>query len=329
MKRQIAVSVVISMRNAETTVLETLKTITRQKYPIREILTVDNVSEDKSREKVLAFAKNSKIPITLIKRDKDLGISSSYNLGTKKAKSEFVVFMASDASLPTVFELEKLVKSLKDDQGVVAAYSQNTIPAYIWDSYNFWQKFHSARDVDNFNALMVLKFDCVRRSSFLKIGGFDEINFGGEGWMGGEDAEISDRLRKEGKVVRSEAISYHLHYMGKDFGIKNIMYTRKISARSYARFIRKNFLVAPIPTLTFLVRPAISILPFIFSFHTISIMPLIFYAFLYSKKMFITKSTFFDLRIILIPFLNILLLYYELFWMLEAFLTYKKSIANR
>lgn len=328
-EKQVALSVVIPMRNASTTVLETLKSITKQDYPIKEIIVVDNVSKDSSREIVLTFAKKSKIPIRLLRQTKDKGVSSSCNWGIKEAKSDLVVLLASDCSLPSNHELERLMQPFRNDSAVVAAYSQNTIPAHVWDTYNFWQKFHSARDIDNFNSLMVLKFDCVRRSTFLKIGGFDEINFGGEGSMGGEDADISDRLIKEGKVIKSEAISYHLHYMGKDFSVKNIMYTRKMSARSYARFIRKNFFVSPIPALTLLIRPALSILPFILSFHTISVIPLIFYTFLYSKKMFITKSTLLDLRIVLIPFLNILFLYYELFWMLEAFLTYKKSLANR
>lgn len=321
----IPVSVIIAMRNASTTVLETLKTITKQKYPIREIIVVDNVSKDNSRELVHDFAKKSKIPIRLLLQKQDKGVSSSYNLGTKTAKSELVVFLSSDSSLPSDHELEKLVKPILNDPKVVASYATTVLPGFVWDTYNFWEKYHAARMVDSKSSLMVTKFDCIKKEVFLKIGGFDERNFGGDGDIGGEDADLNMRLRNAGKIIRSEANSLHLHYMANDYTLANMAKSRKMYSRSYGMFVRKSALLAPKASLTFLIRPALAILPFVPGFSSLGIALLLLYSIAYSKKMFTTASTLFDPRILLIPLLNIYFLYFELFWFVNAFLSYKKE----
>jgi len=317
------VSVVIPVRNAATTVFETLKTIVCQEYPIREILVVDNVSKDNSCEVVLRFAKTSKIPIKLLRQERDKGVSSSYNLGAKVAKSKYVVFLTSDCSLPTDGELKKLIEPLKDNN-VVASYSTTVLPGYVWNTYNFWEKYHASRMVDNKSSLMVLKFDCVKRDVFLKIGGFDEINFGGDGAIGGEDADINTRLRKEGKIVRSNANSLHLHYMADDYTLLDMARSRKMYARSYGRYLRKNPFVSPLASAIFLARPTLAILPFIPFINIVGIATLVLYAFFYSRKMFTTFTTLEDPRILLIPTINIFFLYYEAYWMIRAFFSYRK-----
>lgn len=321
-KSKSLVSVVIPMRNASTTVLETLKTITRQKYPVREIIVVDNVSKDNSREIVLDFARTIHIPVKLIRQEKDRGVSASYNRGTKAAKSPYIIFLTSDCSLPTNRELERLVEPLKDPD-VVASYSTCILPGFVWDTYNFWEKYHAARMVDNKSSLMVLKFDCIRRNVFLKMGGFDEVNFGGDSAIGGEDADLTTRLQKEGRVVRSKANSLHLHYIANDYTLHNMIKSRKMYARSYGRFLRKSASLNLKASMIFLIKPLLAALPFIPGLHSIGLLLILIYAFLYSKKMFMTPSTFFDPRIVLIPFLNIFLLYYETFWLVQAFLSFR------
>lgn len=321
-----SVSVVIPMRNAATTLPATLKTITSQKYPIEEIILVDNVSKDTSREIVLAFAKKSKIPIRLLVQKKDKGVASSYNWGTKEAKSDLVVFLTSDCSLPTSGELEKLTYPLRKDPSVVASFSTSVLPGFVWDTYNFWEKYHGARMVDNRSSMMVLKFDCIRKSVFLQVGGFDERNFGGDGAIGGEDADLNMRLRKAGKIVRSRAESLHLHYMASDYTLANMAKSRKMYARSIGRFLRKSPFKSPGATLIFLIRPVLAVLPFVPGFLEIGILLLLVYSLFYSQKMFTTKTTLLNPRIFAIPFLNIYFLYYELYWTLAAFFSFKKEV---
>ncbi|MFH1833005.1 MAG: glycosyltransferase family 2 protein [Candidatus Levyibacteriota bacterium] len=315
------VSVIIPMRNSSTTVLETLKSIVRQNYPIREIIIVDNVSKDNSREIVRVFAKKSPIRMRLLLQKKDKGVSSSYNWGLREAKTQLVVFLTSDCTLPTQDELEKLVKPLIKDPLAVASYSTCTLPRFVWDTYNFWEKFFSARMVDNISSGMVLKFDCVKKLSFLSIGGFDEINFGGDSAIGGEDADLSTRLRKIGKIVRSKAHSFHLHYKGLDYNLFNMARSRKMYARSQGRFLRKWGLSIKDACFAFLPRPLIAIS----GIFIVGLPMLVLYSFLYTPRMFTTRETLLNPRIITIPFLNIAFLYYELYWLIRAFLSYKKK----
>lgn len=318
----IPVTVVIPMRNAATTVGETLKTITQQNYPISEIIVVDNVSKDNSKEIVKSFSKKSPIRVRMLQQKKDSGVSSSYNWGVKEAKTPFVVFLTSDCSLPSKDELRKLVEPLLQDNSVVASYSTCILPKSVWKTYNFWEKFFSARMVDDPSSGMVLKFDCVRKSSFDSIGGFDEVHFGGEGAIGGEDADLTVRLRKIGRVVRSNASSLHLHYKGDDYSLYHMAKSRKMYARSQGRFLRKYGLTESDAWFAFLPRPFIAIV----GLTTIGLPLLVVYSFLYTPKMFLTMETLMDMRIIWVPFLNIFFLYYELYWVLQAFLSYQKKV---
>ncbi len=316
------VTVVIPMRNAATTVGDTLQSVINQKYPILEIIVVDNVSKDNSRDIVRDFAKKSPVKIRLLVQDKDKGVSASYNRGVKDAKTTFVIFLTSDCSLPSDIEVKKLVQPLLQDSSVVASYSTCVLPGFIWETYNFWEKFFSARMVDNTSSGMVLKFDCIRKSSFLSIDGFDEVNFGGDTFIGGEDADLTVRLRKIGKIIRSKARSLHLHYRGSDYSLFHMMKSRKMYARSQGRFLRKYGFSVKDAWSAFLPRPIVAILGL-----SIVGLPLLFaYAFLYTPKMFTTRETLLNPRIIFIPFLNIFFLYFELYWMKKAFLSYKKAV---
>ncbi len=324
--KRFPVSVVVPMRNAATTVERCIQSLQKQVYPIHEIIVVDNVSKDNSRTIVEGMAKSSRIPIRLLRQPSDRSLAGSYNRGVKAAHSPIVVFMTSDSALPTRNELTKLIQTLVHNPGAVAAYSTSFLPRFIWEKYNFWEKYYAARMVDNRSSLMILKFDCVRRDIFLKIGGFDEVNFGGEGSIGGEDAELTTRLNREGEILRSDAISLHLHYMAPDYSFRQVLKSRKMFARSYGRFLRKSAFLNIRTSILFLVRPILAILPFIPSFYVTGTVLLVLYAFLYTKEMFLAKSTLRDIKIVLIPFLNICLLYYELLWMIEAFFSGGKRI---
>ncbi|MCL4359687.1 glycosyltransferase [Patescibacteria group bacterium] len=321
MNRAIPVSVVIPMRNAATTVLMCIESLVKQTYPIKEIIVVDNASTDNSYQLIKKYAPTAKIPVILMKRDKNRGVASSYNLGTKRAKSSLVVFMTSDTTLPSERELGKLVKTLAENPRAAAVYSTSVLPYYIWEKYNFWEKYFAARMVDNESSLMVLKFDCVRKKAFQSVGGFDEVNFGGDA-MGGEDADLSNRLKTVGSILRSSARAHHVHYLAPDYRLGDMMRSRKLYARSYGRFLRKSPLLDIRASMLFLLKPFLAVLPFVPGFAAIGGAFLAVFSLVYTRKMFLTAETRGDSRIILIPLLNIFFVYFESYWILQAYLTY-------
>jgi glycosyltransferase involved in cell wall biosynthesis len=331
------VSIVVPMRNSATTVLICLKSLVNQVYPIKEIIVVDNASTDNSVTIVKNFAKKSKLPVSVIARKENKGVASSYNLGVKKTKSSLVVFMHSDSSLPTKHEIEKLTKPIRENNGIVATYPTNLLPQKVWDTYNFWQKRHQVRAVEKDCPGMNTKFDCIRKEVFLKIGGFDDEHFGEQKGTGAQDADLYLRFKKEGDVVLSEAKVIHLHYLGGSYTLQDFISNRKLFARTYGSLIRLQGSSLPLSTkgiglaiplgfLIFCVKPVLAILPFIPFLYPFGIILVIIYAFVVAWKMYITPSTLFNSQILLLPFIDIFLVYYESFWMVEAYFFANKEI---
>ncbi len=183
------VSIIVPTHNSATTVIKCLQSLTVQNYPIDEIIVVDNNSTDNSVELVKTFSKSSKIPIMIIQKKQNTGVGSSYNTGVKKAKSPFVIFLHSDSCPATKLEMQKLIKPLLNSSHIVASYPTALVPRSIWDTYTFWQKYRFTRLLGKevgFNA----KFDCIRKSAFVKVGGFDERRFARDEAIGGEDADL-------------------------------------------------------------------------------------------------------------------------------------------
>src|SRR3989344_3501807 len=197
---KVPVSVIMPMRNASTTVLDALKSIAKQDYPINEIIVIDNASEDRSVEIVENYSKKSKIPIQLTVRDSNKGVGANFNFGVKNARSSLVILMHSDCSLPTDIEIEKLTKAVIEDRDVVASFPTIFLLESVWKTYGFWEKCFFSREVGTGTAGLTTKFDCIRKDAYQKIGGFDMENFG----VGGEDADLHAGLKDLGKEVLSK-----------------------------------------------------------------------------------------------------------------------------
>lgn len=328
-KNDSQISVIIPMYNAETVILEALESVKKQNISVSEIIIIDNHSKDNSVKVAQEFKKaNKNIPIKIIIRDKQYGLSASYNLGAKLAKGKFLVTLHSDSFLLTNSELKKLVTPCLKDSSVIASAPSVLHPEEIWETYNFWQKYIFSRVVGTKTPSGNGKFDCIRKDVYLKIGGYNEKEFTGEEIVGGEDADLHVRIRKAGKIVVSSAEVVHLHYKGNNFSFSDVLKNKKLLARSYGRLLqlhKKSFSIDKQTIL--LIKPLVGFAPFIPFFHVPGLFILIVYSFFYSKKMFISLSTLKDAKILILPFVNIWLLYYEAFWMIEAFF-YKKKKYN-
>lgn len=315
------------MYNAETVILEALKSVIKQNISIREIIIIDNHSEDNSVQIAQKFRKENKdIPIKIIARDKQYGLSASYNLGAKLAKGTLVVTLSSDSFLPTENELRRLVEPCLKESSVIASVPWILHPEKIWQTYNFWQKYIFSRAVGTRIPSGNGKFDCMRKDVYMKIGGYDEKEFTGGEIVGGEDADIYVRLRKIGKIVVSSAEVIHLHYRGNNFSFSDVLKNKKLLARSYGRFLQLHVGSLSIDKLIImLVKPFVAFSFFISFFYVPALIILVTYSFFYSKKMFLSFSTLKDPKILILPAVNIAVLYYEVFWMIEAFF-YKKKV---
>lgn len=315
--KQIPVSIIVPVYNVEGILLDVLESIIRQKYPIKEIIIIDNKSTDSSLSVARTFEnkyKNKKIKI--IQRDKTYGISSSYNLGAKLVKTEYFVTLHSDSTLPTENEISKLMAPALKDPDVIAAYPFVVHPMDVWLSYNFWQKCLFATVAGKENPGLNGKFDCYKKEVFLKIGGYDEKHY--SHFIGAEDANMHLRLKKEGKVVPTEARVLHLHGNNPDYSLKDWIDRRKFLAISYGRYLKIHAGDIKTDIIFFLIKPALVFLGFLSFISPFFIIPLVIFPFIYLRTMFLNKVTLLDPRILILPFIVIFLVFYETYWMLKS-----------
>lgn len=320
------VSVIIPMRNSETTILLTLESLLKQTYPIKEIIIVDNVSTDSSISIVKKYiAKNKKIPIRLLLNKENKGVGGSYNRGVKKAASDYVVLMHSDSKLDSENELSKLTAPFYKDKEVVATFSYNILPMKVWRTYNFWQKTLLVRALNYNKPGLNGKFDCVKKNVFKKIGGFNVEQYGHHIMVGADDSDLHMRLLKEGKTVATRAKVIHLHYLGKDYSIGDFFENRKLLANSYGRLLRLENIRLGFGGLKFLVKPALLILLFLPFLYPLNMVIFLSFIFWYYSRMYFSSETRLDPKIILLPFVTVILTILEVFWMIKAFLFLNKS----
>jgi len=313
------VSVVVTMRNSASTIVNSLRSIASQNYPVAEIIVVDNVSTDDSVALVEQFGQQQPVPVRIIRMPENFGLCASFNAGVKEAISSSVILMHSDSSLPTRDEIRKLTGPSRQDPAVVATCPKLILPESIWNGFPFWQKALFARVVGKEIAVFTGKFDCVKRDVFLRIGGFDENLFNDPSGFGGEDGDLYLRLCLEGRVTPSEARVVHLHYLGANYTLADFLKNRKVLARTYGRFLTLHPSRIPSNWVLF-VKPVLAIIPLLPHFHLAGIVLLFLFSFLNSRKLYISSSSVRDPRTLSLPFVDIFLVFYETFWMIEGWI---------
>ena len=195
------VSVIIPCRNEEKFISVCLNSIIKNDYPKErlEILVVDGMSEDKTREIVEKYTRQYPF-VKLLENPKKI-TPAAMNIGIKNSKGEIIIKM--DAH--TIYEkdyISKCVKYLKESGadnvgGVLKSIpSDKTLIAKaiaICLSHSFgaggsYFRIGSKkiREVDT------VSFGCYRKETFNQIGTYNE------NMVQSEDMELNQRLKKSG-----------------------------------------------------------------------------------------------------------------------------------
>jgi glycosyltransferase involved in cell wall biosynthesis len=108
MDLKIPVSVVIPTFNAESTIVETLRSVAAQTFVPQEVIVVDDCSNDSSVEKALSVANLfSDTIFSLIRQPRNSGVAASRNVGWRAAMGSFIAFLdADDTWVPRKLELQ-------------------------------------------------------------------------------------------------------------------------------------------------------------------------------------------------------------------------------
>jgi len=93
--------------------------LVKQDWKNYEIIFVDNASEDES----VAWVKKNYPKTKIIRNEENLGFSHANNIGYKKAKGEYILFLNNDTRVTKTF-LSELIKTMETDTSIGGAQSK-------------------------------------------------------------------------------------------------------------------------------------------------------------------------------------------------------------
>lgn len=188
MKQKPLVSIIIPTYNEEKNIERALKSIQGQSYNNIEIIIVDKNSIDKT----VNLAKDYTSSIYFKGPER----SSQKNYGSKKATGEFILFLDADATL-TVNVIKECVILGKNGVDMVIIPEINV-------GIGYWA------NVKAFERSLYLGNDEIeapwffRKSSFMRVNGYDENMYAGEDW------DLFERMKTMGlKYARCDANTFH------------------------------------------------------------------------------------------------------------------------
>ena len=207
MTNQLAVSVLIPSFNQAAHIQHVVECVNEQSKSPDEIIVVDDASTDNSAEII------EKLPVKLIKHEKNQGPAITRNTALHNAKGEIVIFIDSDAYADTHLIETFLAEYQNPSNNAVAGVGGRGIEANIKNIYDRWRSLHARQDFGKKPRQDVpyLFGLCMsfRRDVLLEVGGFDTFY----PLNAGEDLDLGYRLRNAGYSLRytPDAIIYHQH----------------------------------------------------------------------------------------------------------------------
>lgn len=204
---QPSVTIIIPVYNEEVVIQRTIRSILKSKYPIREVLIIDDGSTDKTAEIVTKMVRLF-LKVKIIKKHND-GKSSALNLGITKARGDIVITIDAD----TVFDqytIAHLVENFSDPR--VAAVSGNCKIGNKINQITIWQHIEyvtanqlEKRAFEELNCITVVpgSNSAWRKSVIQELGYYHNDTLA-------EDAELTLRVLNAGyKIIYEDrAISY-------------------------------------------------------------------------------------------------------------------------
>lgn len=305
------------VHNGETTLEKTLENLLAQSKKFDELIVVDDASSDQSAEcakKILDGRQEYK----LIRNEKQRGLAAAYNQGIRESAGDIIVTIHQDILLEKD-ALEKLAAPFEDTR-VVASTHIVSHPLEIWNKYNFWQKCFFARLAGkNFSGIDG-KFDAFRKNALEKIGLFDEKHF----HTAGEDGDIAWKLRKIGRIAETNAKIVHLHKIDPDFSWRDIVKKQAQYSEAQGALLARGRILNLLQLAKSFFREALLLALLVPFLRILSACLMLVYSFLYTRLVFLKEYK--DKRVIILPFLNIFLLFVSLVFSLKGFIYGKQRI---
>jgi glycosyltransferase involved in cell wall biosynthesis len=202
------ISIIIPAKNEEKYIERTLAQFRDCLETLHlEIIVSDANSTDRTPEIVRAYAAATGGRIRLVQRPGKQNIAIGRNFGAQHARGEIFFHMDADVLIPEKERFFSRIRACFEQPGTVAA----TVPLWIYPEESGWSdKFYhvlmnATIRLSFFFNIFLAKGECqlVRRSTFEKIGGYNEKI------VAGEDCNLFYRLHKEGKIAYLYRLCVH------------------------------------------------------------------------------------------------------------------------
>src|SRR3989344_4047422 len=163
------ITIFIPTYNNETTILDTLQSIERQKTnQIRKIIIIDDGSTDQTIDLINNHIKTSHIEFNFIKNTKPTGLSRKYNKAIDLVKTELLIIMHADIVIERNNAIEKYYKIMENESNV-AAISKIRHRFEDWKKFTFWEKCEFDRFLMSQRHEESIEFTFFPKSKFFPV----------------------------------------------------------------------------------------------------------------------------------------------------------------
>lgn len=329
-----SITIFIPCYNSQTTIEKTLNSLEKQISPhIYEIIFIDDGSTDRTINIITNHFKHSKYQYKLIKNSKPTSLAKKYNDILEIVKSKFILYIHSDIYIENDDAIKNYFEIMQNDD-VVAAISIVKHSIKDWKKYSFWQKCEFDRLVNTERYALTGKFDIFRVNTLREINGFDNKTY----YAAGEDGDIEFKLKKIGKIEKANNSFIHQHSFEVNYPLYKLLYRHARYAEAQGTNLRNHFsdyikidhikedlltffreLMVLYLLITIIITCYIkNLIPFI-----LLIVIYLVYSILYTKN---TIKYSQDKRIILLPFINILLIFISTYFSIKGFLLKRQTL---
>jgi len=317
------ITILIPAKNSYSTIKETLDSVEMlNKDLIAEILYIDDASIDGSFEYAKRLVSESEINYKFHQNKVSQGLAKNYNWGIKETKSRYFLTLHQDMEITDTKSLEKTLQVFQKFKNCALVTSDIVHPEELYFKYNFWMKVQFSRIIGRRNdGFSGGKFDCYDLSKI-------DILFDAECFKtSGEDVAFSFKLQDKDLIsAPSGVLIIHNHNLDPNYSLRNYLFKESQMNETYGVLFRKfGFKKNKIKSVILMFhRPILLILLFNPLTKYIGLVLVLFYIFYYSKKVFITEYK--DLRIILVPFVNLYLIFLGSFWIISGYVRGKQVL---
>lgn len=194
------ISIIIPFFNSESTLKRAVDSVISQSFSEWELILVNDGSIDQSDRIAKSYLEDQRISYFY---QENKGVSASRNLGSSKAKADWLIFLDSDDELFTDSISNFYSESIRQNENV----------DLILSSYKLVNKTSS----EIRSTARIPGSYCIKKNSFLEIGGFDEK------MTYGENSELIRRASLIGlKFHKANFVSLK-YFESKNGGSKNLL----------------------------------------------------------------------------------------------------------